>query len=341
MQFRRIPPAIIAGCLAVTLLGACSDDTKPASKPSATTTTRAATTTTRAPAPTGAPAPLTGVPGDADVERRPALTVKVENTREARPLVGVQHADVVYEEVVEGGITRLAAVFQSQIPAVIGPVRSVRRTDQAIVRPIQGIFVYSGGAKYAEDSIAAAPVVRFNESSGGPAMFRDRQRRAPHNLFLRAPDIFGKAPSAIGPPNALFTYGSRSASATPAASVTIGFTNSNAVRWDWDPTTKRWNRFFNGNPDMDSDGTQIHAVNVVIQQVRYTGGTGKIGAEAALLGSGGAWVLSAGRVVAGTWQRADAASAGELLDASGAVVPLAPGNTWVALPDPSYSVKVS
>ncbi len=320
-------------------LSGCGDDKKPASPPSTTSTTSEAPTTTAAAV--GEPAPLSGVPSGKEVEVRPALTVKVENTREARPLVGVQSADVVYEEVVEGGITRLAAVFQSQIPAVIGPVRSVRRTDQAIVRPIQGIFVYSGGARYAEDSIRAAPVVRFNESSGGSAMFRERQRKAPHNLFLKAPEIFAKAPTAVGPPAALFTYGSLPASATPAAAVDIGFTNNNAVRWVWDPAAKYWNRFFNGRPDLDSDGTQIHAANVVVQPVRYQGGTGTIGAEAELVGSGAVWVLSRGRVVLGTWQRDDADSPGELLDANGVVVALASGNTWVALPDPKYSVKVS
>ena len=341
MGFRRNAVSIVVCCVLVASLSACGDDKKPAAKSPKTTTTIRRITTTIASVPTGPAAPLTGVPGDAEVTRRPALTVKVENTRQARPLVGVQSADVVYEEVVEGGITRLAAVFQSHIPAVIGPVRSVRRTDQAIVRPIQGIFVYSGGARYAEDSIKDAPVVRFDESSGGPAMFRDRQRTAPHNLFLKAPEIFTKAPNAVGPPGALFRYGTPSDAGTAALAVEVGFTVDNAVRWVWDRKAQYWNRFFNGRPDTDSDGAQIHAVNVVIQQVRYKGGTGKIGAEAELLGSGGAWILSGGRVVVGTWQRSDAASAGELLDASGGAVELLAGNTWVALPDPSYSVKVS
>ena len=81
---------------------------------------------------------------------------------------GVHQADVVYEEVVEGGITRLAAIFNSHAPERVGPVRSVRKTDQSIVWPIGGIFVYSGGAQYAIDSINTAP---------GDADRRDPRRR--------------------------------------------------------------------------------------------------------------------------------------------------------------------
>src|SRR5216110_2587366 len=94
-----------------------------------------------------AAAPLTGLPDPHGVaNHRPAITVKVNNT-DARPQAGIDQADVVYEEVVEGGYTRLAAIFNSHAPGKAGPVRSVRRTDQSIVWPIGGVFVYSGGAQ--------------------------------------------------------------------------------------------------------------------------------------------------------------------------------------------------
>ncbi len=322
---------------------ACSSDSK---KHATASTDRAPTSTTakhpqRPTAATGPIAPLTGLRGDAAAAKRPAVTVKIENTPAARPQYGIEFADVIYEEVVEGAYTRLAAIFQSRIPAVIGPVRSVRRTDQAIVRPIRGIFVYSGGAKYAEQSIATAPVVRINETSARDAMFRDHSRRAPHNLFLRGPDIFAKAPSAIGPPPALFHYGPTPTSAVAASSVVVGFHSGYAVTWRWDATTRSWQRSIFGHNDVVASGARLQATNVVIEAVHYQGGAGVIGAEADLTGSGKAWVLSRGRVMLCTWRRTLPDAPGELVDAQGGVVHLAPGNTWVELPDTSYSVAIS
>ncbi len=145
-----------------------------------TTRSTGATTTTVAPI----IAPLTGAvdPTGASATR-PALTVKIDNTPSGQPQFGVDQADVVYEEIVESGITRLALMFQSQAPDKIGPVRSVRNTDQAIVWPVGGIFAYSGGAPISVKSISQAPVNRIDEDDAGDAMFRDRARRRPFNLY--------------------------------------------------------------------------------------------------------------------------------------------------------------
>ncbi len=338
------PSKILAAGLCVVAAAACSSDkAKPKTSQPVTTTAvggSSATSTTVALA-TGPIAPLTGLHSDDAVETRPALTVKIENTPEARPQSGVEHADVVYEEVAEGGITRLAAIFQSDIPAVIGPVRSVRRTDREIVGPVQGIFVYSGGAKYAEQSIATASVVRFNETSAGLAMFRDHGRQAPHNLYLRAPDIFAKAASAVGPPPPLFHYGAASAQSRRITSCRVGFLAGFAVTWNWDVATKHWQRFIFGRRDIGIGGANIDAVNVVVQAVHYQGGAGVIGAEAQLTGSGKVWVLTRGRVVEGSWTRSTPSSPGQLLDTDGKVIKLARGNTFVELPDTKYAVTIS
>ena len=111
----------------------------------------------------------------------------------------------MYEEVVEGGITRLAAIFNSHAPDVVGPVRSVRKTDQSIVWPIGGIFAYSGGAQYAIDSINTAPVKQLDESRAGPMMFRDTSSHAPFNLFAHVDQMY-KAGGKPVPPPPLFVY---------------------------------------------------------------------------------------------------------------------------------------
>ena len=129
------------------------------------------TTTTTAKAP--AVAPLTGLPDTTGARGRCAITVKIDNTPWSQPKYGVEQADVVYEEVVEANYTRLAAIFNSHTPDRVGSVRSVRKTDQSLVWPIGGVFVYSGGAPYAVESINTAPVVQLDETRAGSLMFRD------------------------------------------------------------------------------------------------------------------------------------------------------------------------
>ena len=124
---------------------------------STTTGGTAAGTSTTATVPAAPTYALTGMPIDDPARaNRPALVIKVNNVASARPQSGINQADVVYEEVVEGGITRLAAVFNSHDPDRVGPVRSVRKTDQSLVWPIGGVFAYSGGAPYAIASINTA-----------------------------------------------------------------------------------------------------------------------------------------------------------------------------------------
>lgn len=153
-------------------------------------------------------APLTGVadPGGESL-KRPALSVKIENSAEkgVRPQAGLQAADVVYEEVVEGLITRFLAIYNSTLPDTVGPIRSVRATDPNIVWPIGGVFAYSGGAAPNVELIRQAPVNAVDETAAGSAMFRDRSRPAPHNLFGRPAELIAKGGKPVPPP-ALFQY---------------------------------------------------------------------------------------------------------------------------------------
>ena len=135
---RRLAPSLLAAVLLASLASAAGADS---------TTSSVASTTTTAPARPVYVAPLTGLPDPTRVtKRRAALTIKIDNTPEAHPQSGIQLADIVTEEIVEGGITRLAATFNSRLPTLVGPIRSVRRTDREVVSSLGGIFVCSGGA---------------------------------------------------------------------------------------------------------------------------------------------------------------------------------------------------
>src|ERR1700722_16772571 len=215
-----------------------------------TTTTTSTPTTPFPPYPT---APLTGLPDPTGLSvKRPALTVKIENTPQALPQWGIDQADVVYEEIVNGGITRLAAIFNSHAPAKVGPVRSVRPTDTQVVWPLRGIFAYSGGAPYAVASISTVPGLHLiAESSAGTAMFRDPDLYAPHNLFAIAPQLFAKGGSPVPPPS-LFSYRPKTETAggTTVASFIVPFPSIYPVTWTWDTASMSWDRTLFGKADV-------------------------------------------------------------------------------------------
>jgi hypothetical protein len=302
------------------------------SSPTPTTTTTSTTTTT---APKYPIAPLTGLP-DPTLQsgKRSALTVKIENTPQALPQWGIDQADVVYEEIVNGGITRLAAIFNSHAPAKVGPVRSVRPTDTQVVWPIGGIFAYSGGAPYAVASISTVPRLKLiDESSAGAAMFRDPQLQAPHNLFAIAPRLFAFGGTPVPPPP-LFTYLSKTQnfSGRPVASFTVPFPSIYTVTWTWDVATSSWDRTLFGMADVTGTGVRESPKNVIVTWVDYVNGIGTEASYANLQGSGKAAFFSDGKETLGTWSRGPSKS--DVIAytlANGKPALLTPGQTWVEL----------
>ncbi len=338
---------IVAGVSLAILIGICAALFANSGESTPTDATEPATLTTESTLPTttvfaGPFAPLTGLADpQGETLSRAALTVKVDNTLAQGPKRGVDLADVVYEEVVEGGYTRLAAIFHSQVPTDVGPIRSVRLTDQAIVRPIGGLFVFSGGAPYALNSIETAPVVRIDETHAGSAMYRDPDRKAPWNLFGRGSELFafGGTPT---PPPAIFEY-RRDGQVAPGRSIVsahVGFKSGLDVTWTWDGQSGRWHRTFLGAQEFVDSGAPIAPANVIVQFVDYTITSGKY-PEAQLVGDGTVWVLSDGKAVEGRWSRQDSSAAGTLIDLAGRPIRLSSGQTWVCLPENGYEFTIA
>jgi len=320
------------------VLAACGGGSSASEKPEATTTTAAPTTTTVAP-PT---APLTGLPDPTGASHaRPALSVKVENTEAARPQAGIDEADVVYEEVVEGNITRFVAMFNSTVPQVIGPVRSVRSEDPDIVWPVGGIFAYSGGAPVNVEAINAAPVHAVDEDGAGSAMVRNESnqppRDAPHNLYGLGQPLFdlGGDPK---PPPALFQYLADGAPAggQPVLDFHVGFEAGYDPTWTWVGATGAWGRSIRGVPQNVVGGAPVAPANVVVQFTPYTGE-----AEAQTVGEGDAWIFSDGTMRQGRWLRPDKAQPARYVDAAGNAIPLRAGRTWVELLPVGAPVEVT
>ena len=287
-----------------------------------------------------APCPLTGAPAKdgGPVPRRPALAVKVENTSAAYPLVGLDKADIVYEELVEGGITRFMAVFQCQDATRVGPVRSARTTDPKLLRQFDrhSPIAYSGGQKAVVNLLNAMGLVGVTETSAPGAFHRDPSRAAPHNLFVNTQKAFaaGRKASTKGEPSAIFTYSDAPAGGKRVRSVSVQFSYSAFADWSW--AGGHWVRMLGGVPMKLEDGTAIRADNVLIQQVLVTQGSlvdvlGNHSPEVKLTGTGRAWLLRGGRVIAGVWRRADLKSRTVFVAKGHASMALAPGVTWVEL----------
>ncbi len=303
-----------------------------------------AATTGAPPPPPAAPVappsvfPLTGLPiTDAGRAARPAITVKIDNAPAARPQSGLDTADLVFEEVVEGGVVRFAVVFHSNEAASIGPVRSVRAEDAVLVTPLRGYFVYSGGAEVFNAIIRKAPVGLITEDDR-PNFFNRRQdRRGPFNLYTSTSTIYLGAEKRNETPPAFFTYrpaGQPLAGAAPTTELTVTMGEKTTIGWGYDGQSARWLRTTNGTPHVLENGTRLSFPNVVIQFCRYQDTTvmdasGSISPEAVLVGDGDAWVLSGPAMARGRWSRPDPGAVTRYADVSGKPLPLLPGPTWV------------
>ena len=284
---------------------------------------------------------LSGVadPGGSSLHRC-ALTIKIDNTPQAHPQTGIDQADVVYEEIVEGQITRLAAVFNSRVPAKVGPVRSVRRTDASIVWQFGGVFTYSGGAAYAINTIKTAPVVRIDQFNANGAMYRDPSRYAPHNLYAVPSRLFSRCGRPVPPPSILsYRTPYQPLQGKQVGLFTVGFHAGYAVRYHWIPRTQSWDRDIFSAPDVETNHVRVSPKNVIVMWITYQGGVGNIGAQGVLYGTGRAWIFENGRVIAGQWSRWLKPHPIVFRDGAGRVIKVNPGQTWIELLNVSDGVR--
>lgn len=285
--------------------------------------------------------PLTGVPvGDSDIVSRPVIAAKIDNVEAARPQAGLVQADVVYEEIVEGGLTRLLALFHSQDADLVGPIRSARSTDVPLLTPLrEPIFAWSGANSAFAALIRSVAIRDIGFEAQPSAYVRAADRSAPSNLMTSTADLYDLVESEgdLGP-NSILTHvvpGSSFGGGTAARGVEVDYGATTVVH-EWDAAVGGWVRTQNGSPHVDTDGEAIAPENVIVQFVSYrdTGlvdASGAIVPEAVLEGSGEAWFFSAGNRVVGTWSKANVTAAAQYLDGEGEVVRLSAGRTWILL----------
>jgi hypothetical protein len=344
--------SLVASALVVAACGGGDETAETTS-----TTAAPATTATDAPTTTAAPStsstaassttstvpadpvmPLTGMPiTDEALANRPALVVKIDNHPKARPQFGLNLADIVFEENVEK-LTRFAAVFQSQDADKVGPIRSGRTQDIALLGSLnQPLFAWSGGNANVTRAIRDSDLVELSPSStankGG--FFRDNPKNVDreHTLFSSTPALYTFTPIYAPAPQQQFTYRKDGEAFNGKATKGVDLKMDGvAVNWTWDTETDSYLRFQAGKEHFDAQWGQVNAANVVVLEVDYQPSPADARSpEAQTVGTGKAFVFTGGVMITGTWARADRLEPFTLEDDNGDVISLTPGRTWVEL----------
>lgn len=345
MSRRRIFLVPLGVCAAVLVTIAASNRSTSPRHMAATTTSSPATvvsTTTTTAAPVPLIAPLTGFPQpDASLRNRPALTVKIDDAPQARPQFGIEAADVVYEEKVEGGLSRFMAIFQSADSDHVGPVRSLRSTDAYVLRPMgPSMIAYSGGIQPFKNLLAPNGLTDLSADSYPSYYGRDPSRPFVHSLYTSTAQLRQLTPAGMGPPQPLFSYlnpGQPFAAngARPIHSVSVRLGGETTFDWTWDPSSGLWKRGTDGMPHNITTG-QLGYTNVIVQFVNYsplpyTDPAHNPVDQAETVGTGDSWVLSNGQLVVGRWVRPSVNGPAQYNDGAGQPIKLQPGKTWVSL----------
>jgi hypothetical protein len=275
---------------------------------------------------------------------RPALVIKIDNVPRARPQAGVNDADLVFVELVEGGATRLAAVYHSEEVGTVGPVRSMRTTDVKILQMLnQPLFANSGGNARTTQIVNQSPLINIGHATGaGGAYYRNNSRTAPHNLFTSTGALRGQAGTRGGAPPEIFTIrrpGTALANPSEAADgVYVNYPSTNVV-YSWNGTG--WQRSQDGAAFNDAAGVRVAPETVIVQFTAYGVSPADANSpEAVAVGSGAAWIFTEGVLIRGTWEKPRARAVTVYRDTNGDVIELLPGRIWVEIPEPgSASVR--
>jgi hypothetical protein len=314
--------------------------------------------TTSAPAPTAAPIrnavpavrtrwPLTGLPAGTRASD-PALSIKVDNAPQARPQSGLNEADLVFEVLVEGGLSRFMAVYQSHSAQLVGPIRSARPVDGALLRALNGgLFAYSGAADGEIAPVKAYSHAFLLSRDAQPAPFiKLRSRWAPQNVYANTQVLRDNAMSqgANEPaPPMLFTYGTPPPRSARVADIQV--TIGSAATASWTRSGGEYLRSENGTPHLLADGSRVAATNVVILRVDVVGSgirdaAGNEDPFVRAYGSGEAMVFCNGVIERGHWSRPTVTSRLAFTSSAGGPMLLQPGRTWVELVPKAGSVEV-
>jgi hypothetical protein len=283
----------------------------------------------------------------------PILAVKIDDTISARPQIGIDRADVIYIEQVEGGLTRLAAIFSSEIPQLIGPVRSARITDLDILAQYGTVvFAYSGAQSKFLPAISAANLHNYGAQRQSSTIYtRDPLRSAPFDMVLRADLLMEKVKedevvvSQSSP--STWSFGEKPLNGLPISEAKVSWPAS-TYEFRWSIAENNWSIFNKGVANLSASGAAHHPTTILIQKVKivpsiYGDKFGGVTPHSLTIGSGTGYLLRDGEYFAANWSRPDAQSATTWTAVDGTPLNFARGQVWVALveKDPIFTARLT
>lgn len=347
----KLPAFVLLASL--TLTGCTQAEPEETPTPTATPTETQTQTPEPEPEPVFENAPLTGVlyeEGSNPNLALPAVSAKIDNTSAGRPQLSLNDADIVYVTRVEVGLTRLLPVWHSRLPENIGPVRSVRPVDAAIIDPYDGVFVYSGGQAPFKNAAKATGLVMSDEDTemNNDTYFREKSRVAPWNLFFQALELATNYDEDQPAPKAHFEFDAiptAVAEGIPVIGLGVKYPQMRS-QWElgtasfpWGASSEpAWLRTQDGKEHVQEGGDRVVAKNVVVMEVVHDLSfvDPKYGAipKAKLENNEGiAHIFSDGYYLQGSWSKGASGDGIKLFTESGEPLKLAIGNTWVEMMD--------
>lgn len=263
----------------------------------------------------------------------PVLAVKIDNVSAARPQTGLDAADIVYAEQVEGGLSRLMAVYATRFPEEVGPVRSARESDLELLRQFdEPTLAFSGAQGRLLPLIDDAPLNAKTPGDAGDAYFRGDEKPAPHNLYLRPEKLIGSPPGADALTTG-FRYGPAPAGGTPEDSRTVRYPAARFT-FTWSDDSRRWEVSTDGSPTVTTDDVRVAPATVVVQHVtvresQFRDFLGNNTPYTETVGSGRAEVLRDGKVFDADWERKTPTDGTEFTTKDGEPMNFAEGQVWV------------
>ena len=283
----------------------------------------------------------------------PVLAVKIDDTNAAHPQIGLEDADIVYIEQVEGGLTRLAAIFSTVIPQRVGPVRSARISDIDILSQFGRVaFAYSGAQRKLMPVIAGANLEDLGAQRQSPTIFTtDPNRNQPYAMVLRADllmqKVSEKALAVDSAKNIGFTFGDAPDGGKAIVKAVMNWPAA-TYSAQWSENESRWLLSHNGNLNLAESGVVLGPTTMVIQLVKispseYGDKFGGVTPLSETVGTGKAYILRDGQVFTTQWNRAFPDSGTTFTSPDGSAMNFAPGQIWVALTDrePEFTWRVA
>jgi len=333
---------LILGCTAL-LLSGCGDDAAAPAESGQSPTPQATATAS----PSAQPAvvnvdsnlpfryPLTGLPTETDIKTRPYM-VMVENAPQARPQTGLDQADIVYEILAEGEITRFVAVYQSHEAATIGPVRSIRPYFVEIGDALDAVIVHAGWSQDAMAILAGRKLAHLDEVYGDGAYYwRSTDRKPPHNLYTSVDKIKQGAANhkfreEWNGPILTFAKDGQSKLTGPAVTqISIPYIMGYVVSYAYDAADGTYKRSMDGKPHLDKEtGKQLSATNLLVLEAEHRILDKEGRRDVDVFGPGKGQVFQQGKSQDVTWERKNGIIR---VYADGKEIPLVPGTTWVQI----------